>query len=207
MDGETCPSVSYINKKTGEGQDSAMILSFKDRDGLTLRYKNSSDKSNALKCASKYLQADSKNYEMYVDGVEAGDTVVFVVTAKGSAPHFDHTYSTACYIDPFQPEDDTDPCFTDGDVYTASDAKTNDDYIGWTNLVYIVQEGHTKIRLKETANGFRITKIQIGAYRGAAQAIDNVNTNAHAIKRVIDGQIIIEKGGRRFNILGTEIIK
>ena len=142
-----------------------------------------------------------------MDDVKGGDTIVFVVTAKGSAPKFDHTYSTACYLDPYQPEDDTDPCFTDGEVYTKSDADIKDDYIGWTNLVYIVQEGHTKVRLKEVANGCRIAKIQIGAYRGEAPAEGLVDTkiSEKAVKRIIDGQLIIMKGDRKFNVLGTEI--
>ena len=207
MDGKDCPSINYIHKTNGEGTDSVMLISFKDRDGLMLRYKNSSDKANALKVPADYIQCDSKNFEFYVDGVKGGDTIVFVVTAKGSAPKFDHTYSSACYIDPYQPEDDKDPCFTDGEVYTKSDAKVADNYVGWTNLVYIVQEGHTKIRLKETANGCRMAKILIGAYRGEAPQeglIDGV-VATKAVKRIVDGQIIIEKGNRKFNVLGAEI--
>lgn len=207
MDGVACPSVNYLHVTNLEGKDSVMIIGFKDRDGLTLRYKNSSDKANALKLPAAYAQCDSKNFEFYVDDVKGGDTIVFVVTAKGSAPKFDHTYSTACYLDPYQPEDDTDPCFTDGEVYTKSDADIKDDYIGWTNLVYIVQEGHTKVRLKEVANGCRIAKIQIGAYRGEAPAEGLVDTkiSEKAVKRIIDGQLIIMKGDRKFNVLGTEI--
>ena len=182
-----------------------MIISFKNRDGLTLRYKNSADKANALKLPANYVQADSKNFEMYVDGVEGGDTIVFVVTAKGSAPTFDHNYSTACYLTPYQPEDDTDPCFTDGAVYTASDAKVEDDYIGWTNLVYVVQEGRHSVRLKETANGFRIAKIQLGAYRGEGQAIENVNTTVKAVKVVENGQLVIIKNGVKYNALGSQL--
>ena len=206
MDGKPCPAVNYVHTLNGEGKDSVMIISFAGRDGLTLRYKNSADKANALKVPANYVQADSKNYEMYVDGVQGGDTVVFVVTAKGSAPTFDHNYSTACYLTPYQPEDDTDPCFTDGAVYTASDARVENDYIGWTNLVYVVQEGHTKIRLKETANGFRIAKIQLGAYRGEAQqAISNVNAAAKAVKVVENGQLVIIKNGVKYNALGTAL--
>lgn len=208
MDGKPCPAVNYVHTLNGEGKDSVMIISFKGRDGLTLRYKNGDNKANALKVPANYVQADSKNYEMYVDGVQGGDTVVFVVTAKGSAPTFDHNYSTACYLTPYQPEDDTDPCFTDGAVYTASDARVENDYIGWTNLVYVVQEGHTKIRLKETANGFRIAKIQLGAYRGEApehQAISNVNAAAKAVKVVENGQLVIIKNGVKYNALGAQL--
>lgn len=208
MDGKPCPAVNYVHKTNVEGKDSVMIISFKNRDGLTLRYKNSADKANALKIPVNYVQADSKNFEMYVDGLNGGDTIVFVVTAKGSAPKFDHAYSSASYLTPYQPEDDTDPCFTDGAVYTASDAKVEEDYIGWTNLVYVVQEGRHSVRLKETDNGFRIAKIQLGAYRGEApedQAIDNVEVGAKTIKCIENGQIVIIKNGVRYNVLGSQL--
>lgn len=206
MDGETCPTVAYKRLANLEATDSLLLISFKNREGLLMRYKNGSDKNPALTAHSKYLQTDSKNFEMYVDGVEGGDTVVFVVTAKGSAPSFDYGYSSACYIDPYQPDDEEDLCFTDGAVFTASDAKIENDYSGWTNLVFIVQEGHTKIRLKEVSNGFRIAKIQIGAFRTAApMGIEDNFMNQKAVKRFVDGQMVIEKGGRRFNVLGTEI--
>lgn len=207
MDGVPCPSVNYLHVPNVEGKDSVMIIGFKDREGVTLRYKNSGDKANALKCPAAYAQCDSKNFEFYVDGVKGGDTIVFVVTAKGSAPRFDHTYSTACYLDPYQPDDDADPCFTDGEVYTKSDARVDEDYIGWTNLVYIVQEGHTKIRLKEVANGCRIAKIQIGAYRGDAPAegIENTVAEKNVIKRIENGQLVIIKNGVRYNALGAQL--
>lgn len=206
MDSQTCPVVKYIHMNNGDA-DSVLMVSFKDRDGLTMRYKNSTDKNPVLTVAADFVQCDSKNFELYVDGVKGGDTVVFVVTSKGSAPSFNHTYSTACYIDPYQPEDDEDPCFTDGAVYTKPDARIDNDYTGWTNLVYVVQEGHTKIRLKETDNGCRIAQIQIGAYRGEAPAegIEETVFAPKAVKHVIDGQLIIEKGGRKFNVLGAEI--
>ena len=66
MDGKPCPSVNYLNIKTTDQKDSAMIIGFAGRDGLTLRYKNSSAKSNALKIPAQYVQADSKNFELYV---------------------------------------------------------------------------------------------------------------------------------------------
>lgn len=208
MDGVACPSVNYLRKPTLEGQDSVMLISLAGREELTFRYKNQNNKSNIMKFANAFTQCDGSNFEMWVDGVKSGDTIVFVVTAKGSAPKFNHTYSTASYLEAYQPDDDEDPCFTDGDVYTKSGARVDEDYIGWTNLVYIVEEGgHSRIRLKETANGFRIAKVLIGAYRGEAPAegIEETVFAPKAVKHVIDGQLIIEKGGRKFNVLGAEI--
>ena len=211
MDGVECPSVTYLrNLIAQDQQDSAMSIGIAGREGLTFRYKNTqSDKANILKFPANYVQADGGNVEMWVEGVKGGDTVVFVVTAKGDAPTFSHTYSTACYLTPYQPEDDTDPCYTDGQVFTKNNARIDEDYIGWTDLVYIVEEGHSKIRLKETKKGFRIAKIQIGAYRGEEpdwhEGVENVNASIKAVKRIVNGQIIIEKGDRKFNVLGAEI--
>ena len=208
MDGKTIPSVNYIHMPGADSPDSVMLISFKGRKELTLRYKNGTDKANALKVAAEYIQLDSKNYELWLDSVNPGDTVVFVVTAKGSAPLFDHAYSASCYINPYQPEDDTDPCFTDGNVFTKSDARVDDGYIGWTDLVYIVQEGRHSIKLKETANGARIAMIQIGAYRGEApepKGLFDAVEGTKAVKTFENGQLVIIKNGVRYNVLGTKL--
>ena len=204
LDGKTVPSVNYVNAKH-EDRDSFMVVSIKDREKVLFRYKNGQNKNNIMKFAADYTQCDGSNFEMWVDSVKGGDTIVFVVTAKGSAPRFDNTFSTACYIDPYQPDDDTDPCYTDGLVMTASDAKIDNDYSGWQNLVYTVQEGHSRIRIKEVANGFRLAKILVGAYRGELQAVENVNATVKAIKRIENGQLVIIKNGVRYNALGTQL--
>jgi|GEM_PF-1977916 len=208
MDGVACPSVDYIQMKNTEGTDSLMILGFAKAPGLTLQYKNSEgNKANVIKCAANFLQLDSKNFEVIIDNVNPGDTIVIVATNKGSAPtKFSHTYSSSAYLDPYQPEDDEDPCFTDGDVYTEPGAKIENDYSGWTNLVYTVQEGRHKVKVKETNGGARIAKILVGAYRGELTAVENVETEqVKAQKVVLDGQIYILKDGKRFNILGAEV--
>ena len=38
-----------------------------------------------------------------------------------------------------------------------------------------------------------------------ATGIENTNTNANAVKRIINGQLVIEKNGVRFNALGAEV--
>ena len=209
MDGKPCPSVNYKHLAGSDSPDSILITTTKGQEEVTFRYKNGSDKNNVIKCAENFMQMDSKNFEIWVDSVKSGDTIVFVVTAKGSAPTFDVAYSTASYLQPYMPEDDTDPCFTDGAVLTASDARVDENYIGWQDLVYVVAEGgHSRVRIKETANGFRIAKILVGAYRGEApadQAIENVNTTVKAVKVFENGQLVIIKNGVRYNSLGAQL--
>ena len=207
MDGKDGPSINYKHQINAEGADSVVIFTLKGQNEVTFRYKNGSDKNNVLKTADDFVQMDSKNFEIWVDSVKSGDTIVFVVTAKGSAPMFSVSYSSASYLEPYMPDDDTDPCFTDGMVMTASTAKIEEDYSGWQNLVYTVAEGgHSRIRIKETANGFRIAKILVGAYRGEApQAVENVDAATKAVKFFENGQLIILKNGVRYNAIGAKL--
>ena len=207
MDGVDVPSVSYkhlVNESAG--RDSFMIVNIKDKGDVTFRYKNQNDKKDIMKFAADYIQCDGSNFEMWIENVQAGDTIVFVVTAKGSAPQFtvDASYSSSCYLDPYQPEDDTDLCYTDGIVLSASDAKVEDNYSGWQNLVYTVQQGRSRVRIKEVKNGFRLAKILVGAYRGV-EAVDNVDATVKAIKTIENGQLVIIKNGVRYNALGAQL--
>ena len=168
-------------------------------------YKNSANKNNVFKFAENFTQLDSKNFEMWIENVKSGDTIVFVVTAKGSAPQFDAAYSSASYLNPYQPADYNDLCYTDGLVMTAPDAKVEDNYSGWQDLVYTVADGgHSKVRIKEIANGCRIAKILVGAYRGV-EAVENVNATVKAIKTIENGQLVIIKNGVRYNALGAQL--
>ena len=208
MDGNPCPSVSYTHVSRGDGKDSAMIVSFLSVPDISIRYANSGNKADVLKFGAKYVQLDSKNCEIHLSNLQEGDTIVLVATAKGAtATRFSVSYSASANLDEFQPDDDTDPCFTDGEVYTGSGARTDQDYCGYTNLVYIVKEGKTTAKIKETNGGARIAKILVGAYhQGQPTALENAEAAApKAVKRVIDGQVVIEKGGKFYNLLGAEI--
>jgi len=204
LDGKDVPSVNYIHM-THEERDSFMLVSVKDYSDVTFRYKNSANQNNTMKFAADYLQIDKKGFELWIENVQAGDTIVFVVTAKGSTPHFDHTYSSSCYLDPYMPADKTDPCYNMmGYVFTTSDAAIEDNYSGWTDLVYTVQSGRNRVRIKELDNGYRIAKILVGAYRGV-EAVDNVNATVKAIKTIENGQLVIIKNGVRYNALGAQL--
>lgn len=210
MDNEEVPSVDYKTAKNFDGtQDSTMDVSFKGKESVHFVYKNKDNKANIMKCAKNYLQLDGSGFEMRLSDLQAGDTIVFVVTSKGSkSPIFSHTYSSTANLDAYEPEDEEDPDYTDGEIYTKSDARVDNDFCGYTNLVYIVKEGKTTAKLKETTGGFRLAKILIGAYRGEApehQAISNVNAAAKAVKVVENGQLVIIKNGVKYNALGAQL--
>ena len=208
MDGKTIPSVNYLKNLTAaDGQDSVFVVGLKSDPDINFRYKNTqSDKANILKFAENYLQWDGSGVMMYLDNVQSGDTIVIVACKKGSsATRFDLSFSSVSNMTPYQPEDDDDPCFTDGDVYKESGASIENNYEGWANLVYVVNEGKTKVRIKETSGGARIAMVQIGAYRNEQTPVENIASDVKAQKIVKDGQVIILKGDKQFNVLGVEV--
>lgn len=211
MDKEMCSTVNYKHQKTADqSQDSAMSISFAGREGVNFVYKNKEDKERMMICAPNFLVLNGSNFEMHLSDVLPGDTIVFVLTAKGAtSPVFSHTYSTSANLNAYEPEDEEDPDYTDGEIYTKQDARIDDDYCGYSNLVYIVKASKRTAKLKETKGGFRLAEILIGAYRGEepdwSQGVENVNVDVKAIKRVENGQLIIMKGDRKFNVLGAEI--
>ena len=50
-------------------------------------------------------------------------------------------------------------------------------------------------------NPFAFTNIYF--YDKESQAIDNIDTNTPAVKRIVNGMLIIEKNGKTYNVLGT----
>lgn len=213
FDGADVPVINYKTRKNYDGsQDSTMCISLKSQPGVKFIYKNQANKNAILKFGPNFIAMDGSNFEMHLDstcGLLPEDTVIFVVTAKGSTfPIFSHDYSSTTNITPYQNSEDM-ANYNTGYVYTDTDARITDDYSGWTNLIYTINETKKTIKLKETAAGFRIAKILIGAYRGDApsEGVENVNANVKAVKRIVNGQVVIVKAGRMFNLLGAEIAK
>jgi hypothetical protein len=211
MDKQKCATVNYINQKNFDGsQDSTMSISFAGREGVNFVYKNKDSKSNIMICAPNFLVTNGSNFEMHLTDVLPGDTVVFVVTAKGStSPVFNHTYSTTANFKAYEPDDLEDPDYTDGNIYTKQEARVDDDYCGYSNLVYIVKEGKTTAKLKEGKGGYRLAEILIGAYRGEEpewQGVESVaGGSVKAVKTFENGQLVIIKNGVKYNVLGSQL--
>lgn len=204
MDGKACPSVSYKYTTDNEGQAVPMNVTFKAVPSVTLSYSTTTDKANVIKEGANYAQLDQKGFTIKIDNVQGGDTIVFVATAKGgTAPLFANAEGMA----PYQPEDDyEDPLWNTEEVYTASDARTDKNYCGYSNLVYIVEKGKTSVSVKETAGGVRLAKILVGADRALAPTGIKANKNTvKAVKTVKNGQLVIVRGDKQFNVLGAEL--
>ena len=202
MDGVDIPALTYKNMKTAEQKDSVLEVRLKSQPGIVLAYKNGSNKSNIYKFANDYVQVDGYNGMIYLENLTPGDTIVFAVTAKGTTyPVFSvEDWSTTCYLDV---ADDNY-----GYVFTESSASVENDYEGYTNLVYTVQAGRHNAKIKETAGGFRIAKIYVGAYRGekAPEGIFNSEVEAvKAEKAIINGQLVIIKNGVRYPVMGARL--
>lgn len=212
MDQQMCATVNYKTQKSASdpSQDSTMSISFAGREGVNFVYKNKDNKDNIMICAPNFMVANGSNFEMHLSDLLPGDTLVFVVTAKGStSPVFNHSYSSSANIKPYQPEDEYDPDYTDGEIYTKQDARVDDDYCGYTNLVYIVNDSKHTAKLKETKGGFRLAEILIGAYRGEEpewhEGVENVGAAVKTVKTFENGQLVIIKNGVKYNALGAKL--
>ena len=69
------------------------------------------------------------------------------------------------------------------------------------------QETEVVVQCKKTGADPDYTNFVFTIYndKGTATAIDNANANAKAVKRIVNGQLVIEFNGRSYNILGAEL--
>ena len=64
--------------------------------------------------------------------------------------------------------------------------------------------GHWMVQLnKETLNAFNLTDIVL--VPTGTTAIDNTNVRMKPIKRIVNGQLVIERDGRTYNAIGTQV--
>ena len=79
----------------------------------------------------------------------------------------------------------------------------------WTSSVAtfnVTGTSGTSVLIDNDGNGnqyFRWLKVTYPA--SSTTAIDNTNAEAKAVKRIVNGQLVIEKNGVRYNALGAEI--
>lgn len=82
----------------------------------------------------------------------------------------------------------------------------NDNYIDYASAEFVKTVADGKIQIKATIVD---TKDQnwILTYEGTdpGTAIDNAKVAVKATKRIVDGSVVIEKNGVRYNVLGSEI--
>jgi hypothetical protein len=170
------------------------------------------NKSDATNKDAACPEFGGKNGTIYLKGLQAGDVIKMVVACKSA---YDPTKEpskqsegkisivaadkstvigeilTLPYKDKemagIDPDYDSNGyCWKTFEVTVTSEMFSTTD-----NLVYV----------KDKGAGFRVKSIQAGA----STAIFDVESGAKAVKKMIDGQIVIEKGGKLYNALGAEL--
>lgn len=179
---QTIPSVNYTSTV-----GALMHVSIAGMGGLELQYKNGNEtkdghKDNILKFADDYMQADGKNVVLVFNGLEFGDEIALLVSAKGS--------TAAAFTAEGAVADDANPA-------TVAKADALDGYV----TLKFYAEG-SNVSIKETAGGYRIISATIG---GESQAIDNIEAAPKAQKFFENGQLVIIKNGVRYNALGAQL--
>jgi hypothetical protein len=169
------------------------------------------NKSDATNKDAACPEFGGKNGTIYLKGLQAGDKIKMVVACKSAYNSEKPTEGPGkisvvgsdkvsiigeSLVLPFKDKDmaGIDPDYdSNGYCWKTFEVTVTSEMFSTTdNLVYV----------KDKEMGFRVKSIQAGA----ATAIFDVESDAKAVK-VLDenGQIVILKGGRRYNALGAEL--
>ena len=73
----------------------------------------------------------------------------------------------------------------------------------FTDLRYFLLEGFVKPD-DSSAEGTPVAVANAYFYNSMDQAVENVDAEKVAVKRLIDGRLVIEKNGKRYNAIGTQ---
>lgn len=120
--------------------------------------------------------------KLYIRSAKKTDPSVAVSLSQFGAEIFSHSYNDNEAID-VAGLDSKDPSKTTKvfPVYTCAVAAGEADF-AFDNGIYVY-----------------------GLELVGAQGIDNTNASVKTVKRIVDGQVVIERDGRFFNLLGAEI--
>ena len=136
MDGVEIPSIS-----AAAGTD--INCTIYGMDDMVINYSNSSGKSNILKFAVDFLQADGKNVILTFSNVTIGDEIVLLVSAKGSTSATFEALS-GCVADANNP----------------ASVEKKESIADYAEMRF--QAIANEVQIKETSGGFRIITATIG---------------------------------------------
>ena len=167
---------------------------------FTFKYKNSSAKAKAfIVNAGNSIEFGGKNGRIEIANLIAGDELHFQVAAKGSSAAKIAVVDNAGEVigdnvldlpkkqKGAEGADDQGYVYKDWKVVVSAD---------------LLIEG--KLLIKETAAGFRIKVATLN--EALPQGVENIFEDASkAVKFIHNGQVVVKKGDRFFNLLGAEI--
>lgn len=188
MDGKDCGSISVT-------AGAALRLEIIDTP-IAFTYSNSSAKDNVVKCASEYIQFDSKNFVMEIANVPASATIVLNVSAKGgtaavfNSENGTYTSNIATYS-------------TNAGKVTKSDAVAD-----FSNVTCVrTDEGTKTVKIKETGGGYRLRSVSI--IPAGSTPIKSINADSlpagKSIKTIEDGKLVIIRDGVKYNLAGAVV--
>lgn len=79
------------------------------------------------------------------------------------------------------------------------------DSYDFTDMHYLILEGFVKAEDGTSAEGTPVAIANVYFYPSIYEGVENVDATKVAVKRIVDGQVVIEKNGKRYNVLGKEL--
>ena len=79
------------------------------------------------------------------------------------------------------------------------------DSYDFKDLRYLILEGFVKAEDGTSAEGTPVAIANAYFYSSIYEGVENVDATKVAVKRIVDGQVVIEKNGKRYNVLGKEL--
>ena len=156
----TYVDVSY----TGIGD--TMGVSFLSMPDLHFWYANSATKASLFSFRDTYMRTNGKRTYISIDNVAGGDTIEYVLSAKGSTlPIMSVLFADSCNLIPVDGLED------EHKVAASSGTSVSDDYAAWEHLQYVVKQDCTRCCLMETAGGYRIARISVLPYQESAEPV------------------------------------
>lgn len=150
----TYTEVSYV------GMGDTMGVSFHSMPDLHFWYANSATKASFFSFRDTYMRANGKRTYISIDNVAGGDTIEYVLSAKGTTlPIMSVSFADSCNLIPI------DGLEEEHQVTASSGTSVSDDYAAWEHLQYVVKQDCTHCCLMETAGGYRIARISVLPYQ------------------------------------------
>lgn len=188
-----------IPAPTTEGESSTMSIVVKRYPNVVFELSNKAEKKKAMAVGlgegKSYVEFSGKNGILTINGLKISDKVILSVCAKGSTDAvltvLEGAAETAEVILPAKVDKNSEQAGKDG--YDANGYFEKE--VEYTAMA-------SSMKLKETANGYRVHTIIVGASTG----VDDIKAGAVKAQKIMEnGQIYIVKNGVKYNLLGAEV--
>lgn len=148
--------------------------------GIKFWYKNSNDGTIAFKSFGTYIQPNGNKRSVTIPTVPGEKVRIYVASDQAGVALEGATVD----------EIDLEAWGSDKDIYNVIEA-TGDAIVMWSD---------------DRSEAYNAAKFKLGAVLpDEAQGVENAKAEVKAVKRIVDGQVVIEREGRLYNLLGAEL--